>query len=68
MVGVADLEDGIIRSLIAAHATPSVALIGYKGRKRYLRLLADFSGTHGTGTPLSAMVLLGNLDRIAPPA
>ena len=68
VVGVTGVEDGIVRALVAAHATPSVTLIGYRGRKRYLRLLADFSGTHGTATPLSAVVLRGKLDRIAPPA
>jgi len=66
VVGVTVAEGGIVRSLVAAHATPSVTLIGYKGRKRFLRLLADFSGTHGDPTPLSAAVLRGNLDRIAP--
>lgn len=66
VVGVSGVEDGIVRALVSAHATPSVTLIGYKGRKRYLRLLADFSGTHGTATPISAAVLRGNLDRINP--
>jgi hypothetical protein len=68
VVGVAEVEDGIVRALVAAHATPSVTLIGYKGKKRFLRLLADFSGTHGTATPMSAVAIRGNLDRIAPPA
>jgi hypothetical protein len=67
VVGVASVgTGGIVRALTAAHATPSVTLIGYKGRKRYLRLLADFSGTHGTATPLAAVALRGDLDRIAP--
>jgi hypothetical protein len=66
VVGVTAAEGGIVRSLVAAHATPSVTLIGYRGRKRYLQLLADFSGTHGAATPMSAVVLRGNLDRIAP--
>jgi hypothetical protein len=34
--------------------------IGYNGKKRYLKLLADFSGTHGTGTPMSAVAILAN--------
>lgn len=57
---------GIVRELIAAHAAPSVVKVGYVGRKRYLRLLADFSGTHGTATPMSSVVVIGNLDRVAP--
>lgn len=53
---------GIIRSLIAAKAAADTTLykVGYRGKKRYLKLLADFSGTHGAGTPMSASVILGN--------
>lgn len=49
---------GIIRSLIAAKAAADVKAhqVGYIGKKRYLFLLADFSGTHGTGTPITATV------------
>ena len=32
---------------------------GYIGGKRYLKLLANFRGTHGTGTPISAEVVKG---------
>ena len=38
---------------------PAIAAIGYVGGKRYIRVVADFTGTHGTGTPCSAMVLKG---------
>jgi heme A synthase len=65
VVGVTVLEGGIVRALTAAHATPSVTVIGYRGLKPHLRLLADFSGTHGTATPLSAAVVRGILDRVA---
>jgi hypothetical protein len=51
---------GIVYNLIAAHASATVVRLGYKGTKRYLKLLADFSGTHGTGTPISAVALLGH--------
>jgi hypothetical protein len=34
-----------------------VQKIGYIGGKRFLKLLADFSGTHGTGTPISATLI-----------
>lgn len=50
---------GIVRSLIAAHAAASIAEIEYIGGKRYLKVLADFSGTHGTGTPIAVSVLKG---------
>jgi hypothetical protein len=51
---------GIIKALTAAHAAPAVYRYGYKGGRRYLKLLADFSGTHGTGTPIAATVLKGH--------
>lgn len=54
---------GIVRSLIAAHAAASIAEIEYIGGKRYLKLLADFSGTHGTATPVAAVVLKGHAHR-----
>lgn len=51
---------GIIKSLVAAHAAVSMTEIGYHGGKGYLKLLADFTGTHGTGTAISAVVVRGN--------
>lgn len=51
---------GIIKSLTAAHASPTVTRVGYIGSMRYIKLLADFSGTHGTGTPMAAVAMLGN--------
>ncbi|SCW77560.1 hypothetical protein SAMN02927924_02810 [Sphingobium faniae] len=50
---------GIIKALTSAHAAAAAYRFGYKGGKRYLKLLADFSGTHGTGTPIAAVVLKG---------
>lgn len=66
VVGATVGEGGIVRSLTAAHATPSVTAVGYVGRKQFLKLLADFSGTHGTATPMSAVAVRGLLDRVAP--
>lgn len=57
--GVTVTGAGIVRALVAAHAAASVTEIAYVGRKRYLRLLADFSGTHSPGTPLAALVVRG---------
>jgi hypothetical protein len=48
---------GIIKSLIAAHAAAASYRFGYVGGRRYLKLLADFSGTHGSATPLYAVVV-----------
>lgn len=58
---------GIIKSLIAAHAAAASYRFGYVGGKRYLKMLANFSGTHGAATPLYCSVVKGN-PRLAPVA
>lgn len=55
----AAITNGIVRSLVAAHAAATVQKIGYVGGKPYVKLLADFSGTHGTGTPIAATIVKG---------
>jgi hypothetical protein len=61
MLGLASVgTGGIIKSLVAAHAAAAVYRFGYRGNKRYLKLLADFSGTHGTATPIAASVLVSH--------
>jgi hypothetical protein len=60
--GLTSVTDGIIKSLTSAHASAAVYRFGYKGGKRYLKLLADFSGTHGTGTPVAAVVMAAGTD------
>ncbi len=47
-------DGGVIFSLTAAHASASTEKFAYVGAGKYLKLLADFSGTHGTGTPIAA--------------
>lgn len=59
MLGVTVSGSGIIKSLVAAHAAAAAYRYGYIGNKRYLKVLADFSGTHGTGTPLFVAVARG---------
>lgn len=59
LLGVTGTSNGIIKTLSAAHAAAANYRFGYKGGKRYLKLLADFSGTHATGTPMSALAILG---------
>jgi len=54
---------GIVRELIAAHAAATITKVGYIGNKKFRKMLADFSGTHGTGTPIAVLELLGALDR-----
>jgi hypothetical protein len=53
----ATVTNGIVRALTAAHAAATVQKLGYVGNKRYLKLLADFSGTHGSPTPIAATVV-----------
>lgn len=57
VLGATVASGGIVKSLVAAHATADVTKVGYIGGKKYLKLLADFSGTHGTGTPLGAVAV-----------
>ena len=54
---VAMVTGGIVWQLIAANAAAKSRRVDYFGSKRYLSVLADFSGTHGTGTPLYAQLL-----------
>lgn len=67
VLGVSGISSGIIKSLVAAHAAAAFYRFGYRGGKRYLKLLANFSGTHGAATPLSACVVKMH-PRIAPVA
>ncbi|MEI3850049.1 MULTISPECIES: hypothetical protein [unclassified Ensifer] len=61
VLGVASVgTGGIIKALVAAHAAAAAYRVGYKGGKRWLKLLADFSGTHGAGTPLGIFLIKGN--------
>lgn len=58
MIGVTVTGSGIIKALTAAHAAAAKYRFGYRGGKRYFKFLADFSGTHGAGTPLDITLLL----------
>lgn len=60
MQGVTGISNGIIKSLVAAHAAAAIYRYGYVGNKSWLKILADFSGTHGAATPLFAQVIKGN--------
>lgn len=51
---------GIIKSLIAAAAAASVDRIGYIGNKRFLKVTADFSGTHSPGTGIAVSLVQTN--------
>lgn len=58
IMGVTPGGTGILKSLTAAHSTAANYRFGYRGSKRYIGLLADFSGTHGTATPMAASAVL----------
>ncbi len=64
VLGAAPDASGIVLAQKVAHAAVTVHRIGYVdgtvGERRYVRLRADFGGTHGTGTPLAAVALLGH--------
>lgn len=58
-VGSSVAAGGIIVNLIAAHAAAAVYVFDYVNTDpavTHLSLLADFSGTHATGTAISAIV------------
>lgn len=57
--GVASVTAGIVKSLTAAHAAADISKVGYVGDRRYVKILADFSGTHTAGTPISIAAVLG---------
>ena len=58
--GVTAGTGGVVHALVAAHPDPAITKVGYIGNRRYLKMLADFSGTHGTGTPIAVTLFKGN--------
>lgn len=50
-------SNGVFLTLDDNAETPQVATIGYVGGARYIRVTADFSGSHSTGTPIAASVI-----------
>lgn len=62
VLGLTSISSGILKSLIVAHAAANVYRFGYRGGKQYSRLTANFTGTHGTGTPIAAMAILSRPD------
>jgi hypothetical protein len=60
LIGSLDVSDGgIVKSLTAAHAAATIDQFGYRGGRRYLKLVPAFGGTHATGTPIAAAVIKG---------
>ncbi len=55
LIGLASVgSGGIVKSLVEEHAVASVDSFGYRGNKPWLKLLADFAGTHEAGDPAAA--------------
>lgn len=59
VLGLPDVN-GTVRSLKAAHASAENFLVGYRGKKRYVKVVFDFTGTHGTGTVVGLNWLLSH--------
>lgn len=48
---------GVLKDFDAPHAAATTHRWGYVGAKRFLKLLVNFIGTHGSATPVFAAVL-----------
>ena len=57
VIGATPDSSGVIATFDANTEIPAVATVGYIGGKRYIRAIANFSGTHGSGTPLAVSVI-----------
>lgn len=60
VLGAASVTSGVVKEWTAAKAAASVHSFGYIGGKRYSRMTADFSGTHGAGTAVACVVVKGH--------
>jgi hypothetical protein len=60
-IAAGDLDGGVNDHVInAAAEDPTTIVRGYKGSKRYLRILLTQTGTHTNGTPISGVIVLKN--------
>lgn len=53
-------SSGTVYQLVTAHAAASVTVVGVITKKRYVKIAATFSGTHGLGTPLNVQWVFGH--------
>ena len=60
VIGATPDSSGVVATFDANTEIPAVATVGYIGGKRYIRAVANFSGTHGTATPMSVSVIKGH--------
>lgn len=63
-VALADMIGGVsagnFGTIDAATEDEKIYRVGYRGRKKYVRPVLNFTGTHTNGIPCAAMVILGN--------
>ena len=60
VIGATPDSSGKVATFDDNAETPSVATVAYIGDKRYVRAMANFSGTHGTATPYSVTAIRGH--------
>ena len=60
VIGATPDSNGVIATFDDVAEAPAIASVGYIGGKRYIRAVANFSGTHGTATPLAVSVIKGH--------
>lgn len=58
-VAAADMEGANAVVIDDAAEDPVTIVWGYKGSKRYIRVIDDVSGTHSNGTPFGAVIVRG---------
>ena len=60
VIGATPDSNGVIATFDDVAEAPAVSKVGYIGGKRYIRAVANFSGTHGTATPMAVSVIKGH--------
>ena len=60
VIGATPDSNGVIATFDDVAEAPAVSTVGYIGGKRYIRAVANFSGTHGSATPLAVSVIKGH--------
>ena len=60
VIGATPDSSGKVATFDADGEIPAVATVAYIGDKRYVRAMANFSGTHGTATPYSVTAIRGS--------
>lgn len=60
---VAGTNDGCFAFVDAPSEDSRTFITGYKGSKRYVRVVYNVTGTHSTGTPVGAIAIQGHASR-----